>query len=56
MTLAPIALFTYNRLAHTRRTIEALQKNEFAAQTELYVFSDGPKAAADAPEVEAVRN
>jgi len=56
MTLAPIALFTYNRLAHTQQTVEALQKNEFAAQSDLYVFSDGPKAAADEPEVEAVRN
>jgi len=56
MTLAPIALFAYNRLVHTRRTVEALQKNELAAQSELYVFSDGPKAAIDEPEVEGVRN
>ena len=26
--LAPIVLFVYNRLDHTKQTIEALQKNE----------------------------
>jgi hypothetical protein len=31
MKLAPIVLFTYNRPWHTRQTIEALQKNELAA-------------------------
>ncbi len=30
--LAPIALFTYNRPEHTRRTIEALAKNELTAE------------------------
>jgi len=28
--LAPIVLFVYNRLKHTIKTIEALQKNELA--------------------------
>ena len=28
--LAPIVLFVYNRPDHTRQTVEALQKNEFA--------------------------
>ena len=30
MKLAPIALFVYNRPVHTRRTVEALLKNELA--------------------------
>jgi hypothetical protein len=41
--LAPIALFVYNRLEHTRKTIEALKKNDLASESELYVFSDGGK-------------
>jgi hypothetical protein len=41
--LAPLALFTYNRLEETKQTILALQQNYLAKETELYVFSDGPK-------------
>ena len=56
MTLAPIALFVYNRPEHVRATVEALQRNELAAQSELHVFSDGPKSAEDARPVTAVRD
>ena len=50
--LAPIALFVYNRPIHTRRTVEALQKNTQAAESDLCIYSDAPKR----PEVaEAVR-
>lgn len=41
--LAPIVLFTYNRLWHTQQTIEALQKNEFANESDLFIYSDGAK-------------
>ncbi len=41
--LAPIILFVYNRPEHTRKTVEALLKNEFASESELYIFADGPK-------------
>lgn len=44
---APVVLFVYNRPAHTRRVLEALQANDLAAESELFVFSDGPKAGAD---------
>ena len=40
---APIIVFVYNRLQHTKKTIDALRKNEFAEESELYIFSDGPK-------------
>lgn len=40
---APIVLFVYNRLAHTRRTIISLQQNISASEHELFIFSDGPK-------------
>jgi len=41
--LAPIALFVYNRLHHTKKVIEALKKNTLAPATSLIIFSDGPK-------------
>ena len=43
MRLAPIVLFVYNRLWHTKQTVEALQKNELAKDSELIIFSDAPK-------------
>ncbi len=43
MNLAPIVLFTYNRPQHTQRSIEALQRNEFASGSELFIYSDGAK-------------
>ena len=56
--LAPIALFTFNRLAQTRQTIEALAMNELAESSILYIFSDGAKADASnekRQEIQAVR-
>lgn len=53
---APIALFVFNRPEHTRRTIEALTKNELAEQSRLIVFSDGPRSNKDTVLVEAVRD
>lgn len=41
--LAPVVLFSYNRLEHTKQTIKALQKNTLATESELYIYSDGPK-------------
>ncbi len=41
MKLAPIIIFTYNRSDHTRKTIEALRKNELAMLSDLFLFSDG---------------
>lgn len=43
---APIVLFVYNRPTHTQKVIEALQKNDLAEQSTLYVFADGPKGDA----------
>ena len=54
-TLAPIVLFVYNRLAHTRATVEALQKNKGAAESELYVYSDGAKTQSGRAAIEEVR-
>ena len=43
MTLAPIVLFVYNRVNHTQKTVESLQKNELASESELYIYSDEAK-------------
>lgn len=53
--LAPIVLFTYNRPWHTKQTIEALQKNELAKESELFIFSDGGKDEASWVKVNEVR-
>ena len=55
MQLSPIVLFTYNRPWHTEQTIEALQKNELAKDSELFIFSDGWKNENDKPKVLEVR-
>lgn len=47
MSLAPIILFVYNRPWHTQQTVEALQKNELAAESDLFIFADGPKPNSD---------
>jgi len=53
--LAPIALFVYNRPQHTERTIKFLQQNELAADSHLYIFSDGARTVQDEEKVAAVR-
>ena len=40
--LAPICLFTYNRLEETKKTVAALRNNFLASESELFIFSDGP--------------
>lgn len=56
MIRAPIALFAYKRLDHLRCTIEALKANNLASESELYIFSDGPKNINDEKDVEDVRS
>lgn len=56
MNTAPILLFAYNRLEHLKRCISSLQQNTLAAESDLYVISDGAKNEATADEVKAVRN
>ena len=55
MNCAPILLFTYNRLTHTRRCLEALSKNTLASQSELFIYSDGAKDDTQRTAVEEVR-
>lgn len=53
---APVAIFVYNRLDNTRRTIEALIRNDEASQTPVYVFSDGGRDEKSWRSVNAVRD
>lgn len=55
MLLAPIALFVYNRPAHTRRTLEALQNNELAKRSDLFIYSDAPSSKLQVEKVREVR-
>lgn len=55
MNLAPIVVFTYNRPRHTQETIEALKKNIYANESELFIFSDGGKDEDSWQQVEQVR-
>ncbi len=55
MTLAPIVLFTYNRPWHTKQTVEALKKNYLASESELFIYSDGPKNEEAVARVREVR-
>lgn len=52
--LAPIILFVFNRPDHTRQTIEALQKNQMALESELFVFCDGPRCEKDLEKINQV--
>ena len=51
----PVVLFCYNRPDHLKQTLAALVQNEGSDETLVYVFSDGPKTAADVAKVIAVR-
>jgi hypothetical protein len=51
---APIALFVYNRPEHTRRTVEALQGNLLAQESELFIFGEKP-GKNSCQEIEEVR-
>ena len=55
MEIAPVIIFTYNRLEHTKQTIEALMENYLADKSDIYIFSDGPKGEIDEKEVSNIR-
>ncbi|MFC1623823.1 glycosyltransferase family 2 protein [Candidatus Omnitrophota bacterium] len=43
MSLAPIALFVYNRPWHVMQTVDALKRNGLSKKSDLFIFSDSPK-------------
>ena len=52
---APIVLFVFNRIDHTKKTIEALKKNILAIESELFIFSDGAKNEKDIEKTEKTK-
>lgn len=54
MELAPIVLFVYNRPWHTEQTLQALEKNELAQDSVLYIYADGPEKGATPDQLEKI--
>lgn len=52
---APIALFTYCRPDHTRRTVDSLLQNKFASESDLIVYSDAARMHEKQAAVDEVR-
>ena len=52
---SPIVLFVYNRADHFQKTFDVLSKCPEAKDSELFIFSDGPKNEAAAGKVQEVR-
>lgn len=44
--VAPVVVFCYNRPDHLTRTLNALAKNELAADSDLFIYCDGAKEGA----------
>jgi len=53
--LAPIVLFVYNRIEHTKLTVKALQKNQLAVESDLFIYSDAPRDSVDKARTDKVR-
>lgn len=52
---APIVTFVYNRVDHAEALFESLGACDLASESDLYIFSDGPKTESGVTKVEAVR-
>ena len=53
--LSPIVLFVYDRLWHTRQTVESLKNNLLAPESNLFIYSDFSKNINDTNSVNFVR-
>ena len=56
MSFAPIVLFVYARLSHTRLTVEALLKNPGVEVSDLIIFSDAARTTEKQENVNDVRD
>lgn len=56
MDYAPVVIFVYNRLEHTKKTISSLLDNALAKYSDVFIFSDGPKNVEDEVKVNKVRS
>ncbi len=55
-TYAPTVLFVYNRLEHTKKLIESIDRLPEACYTDLYIFSDASKNDMAVDDVNSVRH
>lgn len=55
MECAPVILFVFNRPLHMARTVAALQANELAEETPLFIYCDGARNEKEAERVRQVR-
>lgn len=55
MSTAPIILFVYNRPDHTLGTLKALENNNLASESELFIYADAAKNEQSKAAVEQVR-
>lgn len=53
--LAPIAIFAHTRLNHLHQTVDALLANPEARDSDLIVFSDGPRSIVEREQIRLVR-
>jgi len=53
--LSPICLFAYSRLIELKLTVESLQKNKLATESQLFIFLDGPVDLKDKVKVTEVK-
>lgn len=52
---APIVFFCYNRADKTKNVLEKLAENNLANQSELFIFSDGPKCKEGTKKINDIR-
>jgi hypothetical protein len=55
LDFSPVVLFVHSRPWHTRQTVQALQENTLAEQSDLFVFSDAARNDEEVERVEEVR-
>ena len=53
--MAPVLVFGYKREDTLKQTLEALNKNNSACKTDLFIFIDGPRDNSDIEKVEKVQ-
>ena len=54
--VSPVALFSYNRIYTLKKTLKSLKANYLADQTNIFIFSDGPKDLEDSISILEIRN
>jgi GR25 family glycosyltransferase involved in LPS biosynthesis len=55
MELAPIVLFAYSRPKHVQETLDSLERNLLAKDSDLFIYCDGPKKDSSKETLENIR-